>query len=210
MKELENPALGKRIKAVWGDFAGAVDQDLYSLLRFMCEKRFKAHHVVLRNFNYLNMCEQCLEAEVNAVYSHAWLLVFMMACLLLYNRVIYQIVWFTCLCLCAMGLMAGNLRWVMKKTAREARNLWRSIQGLREEGEEEGEEEEEEEGEGSGQGGAGEEEEGEPGEGGAEPAAGRKQAGGARVKFDLPSKGAKAASALAQGQGQGQGERLWI
>jgi hypothetical protein len=68
-----------------------VDQDLYSLLRYMCERRFRAHQVVLRNFNFLNMCEQCLEAELNEVYSHAWLLVFMMALLLLYNRIIYQV-----------------------------------------------------------------------------------------------------------------------
>ncbi|KAG2499750.1 hypothetical protein HYH03_002682 [Edaphochlamys debaryana] len=125
----DKPALGSRMREVYRDAIGYVDQDLYSLLRFMCEKRFRAHHVVLRNFNFLNMCEQCLEAELNEVYSHAWLLVFMMALLLLYNRVVYQIVWISGLCILAMACMAGNMRWVMKKTAREARNLWRKIHG---------------------------------------------------------------------------------
>ncbi|KAG2483571.1 hypothetical protein HYH03_017578 [Edaphochlamys debaryana] len=118
-----------RAREALRDAIGFVDQDLYSLLRFMCEKRFRAHHVVLKNYNFLNMCEQCLEAELNEVYSHAWLLVFMMALLLLYNRVVYQIVWISALCILAMAFMAGNMRWVMKKTAREARNLWRKIHG---------------------------------------------------------------------------------
>ncbi|KAG2436267.1 hypothetical protein HXX76_006578 [Chlamydomonas incerta] len=128
-KEGANPTFLLRLREVWRDFTGYVDQDLYSLLRYMCEKRFRAHHVVLRNFNFLNMCEQCLEAELNEVYSHAWLLVFMMSLLLLYNRIVYQIVWFCALSVCALAVMSGNLRWVMKKTAREARNLWRKIEG---------------------------------------------------------------------------------
>ncbi|GFR49878.1 hypothetical protein Agub_g11982, partial [Astrephomene gubernaculifera] len=126
----KNQRLAVRLRELWRDAIGYVDQDLYSLLRFMCEKRFRAHAVVLKNFNFLNMCEQCLEAELNEVYSHAWLLVFMMGMLLLYNKVVYQIVWLTFVCTVAMALMAGNLRWVMKKTAREARNLWRKIQGM--------------------------------------------------------------------------------
>ncbi|KAG2449216.1 hypothetical protein HYH02_005963 [Chlamydomonas schloesseri] len=128
-KEMASPSFLLRLREVWRDSTGYVDQDLYSLLRYMCEKRFRAHHVVLRNFNFLNMCEQCLEAELNEVYSHAWLLVFMMSLLLLYNRIVYQIVWFCALSICALAVMSGNLRWVMKKTAREARNLWRKIEG---------------------------------------------------------------------------------
>ncbi|GIL81762.1 hypothetical protein Vretifemale_10772, partial [Volvox reticuliferus] len=58
------------------------------------------------------------------------LLVFMMALLLLYNRRVYQMVWISFLCVAMMALMAGNMRWVMKKTAREARNLWRKVQGM--------------------------------------------------------------------------------
>lgn len=145
MEEEPSHRLVLRARELWRDCTGFVDQDLYSLLRFMCEKRFASHSVVLRNFNFLNMCEQCLEAELNEVYSHAWLLVFMMAVLLVFNRVIYQIVWISAACLCLMVFMACNLRWVLKKTAREAKSLWAAIQEYKQEQQRELEEEEAEE-----------------------------------------------------------------
>lgn len=118
-------------KTIYHDITGRVDFNLYSVLRFMAEKRFAAHHVVLRNFNFLNMAEQCLEAEMNHVFSHAWIVIFMMALLLLYNTMVLQTIWFSSLCLLMTVFMSLNLRWVLKKTGREACSLYAEVDGIR-------------------------------------------------------------------------------